>query len=305
MKDIFLQLYKNKTALIAASIFSIYLLVAICAEGYSFYCAKNKTTPVYNVGNIDNRFQAPSTTNLCGTDYQGRSVLWRAIFGIKTAFKIGVIASVLSITIGVFLGAMAGYFGGWVDDIVTWIYSTFASMPTLLFILSFALLVTKGFLFPPLAFFLNIATDTFNMDIGIIAVYLGIGLTGWVGLCRVVRAETMKLRESNYILAAKCAGCGSFRIIIKHIIPNLSHLIIIYFTMRFAYAIMTEVIISYLGIGVQMEPSWGIMISDGQERLWRGVWWELATATTLLFFLTLSLHLLGDFLRDVFDKKSL
>jgi len=298
----FKQLYFNKVALFAAIMFTLFFITAICAECYSFYCENNNIPVVYDQGNINNKYKPPSLKNICGTDYQGRDIFWRGVFGIRTAFKIGIIASVLSITIGVVLGTLAGYFGNWVDDIITWIYSTFAAMPTLLFILAFALLVTKGFLFAPIANILDFLVNTFNMDIGIIAVYLGIGLTGWVGLCRIVRAETMKLREANFVLAAKCAGCSSFRIIIKQIIPNLSHIIIIFFTMRFAYAIMTEVIISYLGIGVQMEPSWGVMISDGQARLWRGIWWELATATTLLFFLTLSLHLLGDFLRDHLSK---
>ncbi len=136
-----------------------------------------------------------------------------------------------------------------------------------------------------------------------LALYLGIGITGWVTLCRVVRAETMKLREAAYVQAAKVAGCGNFRIIFKHIIPNLFHLVIIYFTLRFAYAVMTEVIVSYLGLGVQLAPSWGVMIADGQTRLWRGIWWEVATATAFMFFLVLALHLLGDALRDRLDPR--
>jgi peptide/nickel transport system permease protein len=133
------------------------------------------------------------------------------------------------------------------------------------------------------------------------AVYLGIGLTGWVGLCRVVRAETMKLRESGYVLAARAMGQNPLLIIIRHIIPNLFHLVIVYFTIRFAYAVMTEVIVSYLGMGVELSPSWGVMIADGQGRLWRGIWWEVAAATFFMFFLVLSLHVLGDSMRDLLD----
>jgi peptide/nickel transport system permease protein len=136
-----------------------------------------------------------------------------------------------------------------------------------------------------------------------LALYLAIGVTGWVTLCRVVRAETMKLREAPYIQAAKVAGQNSFKIIFKHIFPNLVHLVIIYFTIRFAYAIMTEVIVSYLGLGVQLAPSWGVMIADGQNGLWRGIWWEIVTATGFMFFLVLSLHVLGDNLRDLLDPR--
>ena len=135
------------------------------------------------------------------------------------------------------------------------------------------------------------------------AVYLGIGITGWVSLCRVVRGETLKLRECGYVQASQVAGQNSFRIITRHIIPNLFHLVIIYFTMRFAFAIMTEVIVSYLGLGVQRVPSWGVMIADGQERLWRGIWWEVAAATGFMFLLVLCLNMLGDALRDTLDPK--
>ena len=136
-----------------------------------------------------------------------------------------------------------------------------------------------------------------------LAVYLGIGLTGWVSLCRVVRAETMRLRERQYVLAAKALGQTDFRILFRHILPNLMHVVIVYFTMRFAFAIMTEVIVSYLGLGVQFEPSWGVMIADGQERLWRGIWWEVGGATLFMFLLVLALNILGDALRDALDPR--
>jgi peptide/nickel transport system permease protein len=113
----------------------------------------------------------------------------------------------------------------------------------------------------------------------------------------------MRLRGRAYVQAARNLGFSDPRIILRHILPNLFHIVIIYFTMRFAYAVMTEVIVSYLGMGVQLEPSWGVMIADGQQRLWRGVWWEIAAATGFMFFLVLSLHVLGDFLRDVLDPR--
>jgi peptide/nickel transport system permease protein len=302
-KEIIARLLKDKMSAAALFILIAYLLAALCVECYGFYCAKTNAVPAYNQGNIDKRYQPPSSRNWMGTDYQGRDVFWRAVAGTSTAIKVGALASLLSALIGVALGAAAGYFGGWIDDFVVWIYSSFASMPTLLFILAFALLVSKGFLFPPLADFLKSTAETFGSDMGMMAIYLGIGLTGWVSLCRVVRGETMRLRELAYVQAAKAMGFSSMRIIIKHIIPNLFHLVIIYFTMRFAYAIMTEVIVSYLGLGVEMAPSWGVMIADGQERLWRGIWWEVAAATGFMFFLVLSLHTLGDSLRDILDPR--
>lgn len=303
IKDVMIRLMKDKISAVMLVIVLLYMAVAVFTECYSVYCSKTGRTPIYDRGNIEERFQPPSAGHCMGTDYRGRDVFWRAVAGTGSAVKIGVLASILSVAIGVTLGACAGYFGGIVDDFVVWIYSTFASMPTLLFILAFALLVTKGFLFPPLVEFFNTVSALCNTEPGMMAVYLGIGITGWVSLCRVVRAETLRLRELAYVQAAKTLGYGAVRIIFRHILPNLSHLIIIYFTMRFAFAVMTEVIVSYLGIGVQLAPSWGVMIADGQERLWRGVWWEVGAATAFMFFLVLALNILGDALRDVLDPK--
>ncbi|MFA7231845.1 MAG: ABC transporter permease [Victivallaceae bacterium] len=303
LKDLFRGLFKDKSTLIPLSVVLIYFFTAIGIEVYSVYCSSRQLTPAYNTGIMSERFQPPSQKHWMGTDYMGRDVFLRAVAGTSTAVKVGVIASIISAVIGVALGALAGYFGGKLDDIVVWIYSTFASVPTLLFILAFALLVSKGFLCQPIAKALTFGAAMLNSDVGMMAVYLAIGITGWVTLCRVVRAETLKLRESGYVQAAKVAGQHSFIIIFKHIIPNLFHLVIIYFTIRFAYAIMTEVIVSYLGLGVQMAPSWGVMIADGQERLWRGIWWEVAAATGFMFFLVLSLHVLGDRLRDLLDPR--
>ncbi len=302
-KDVMRRLCKEKLSLFCLIVVAAYFVMALGVEGYSIYCRKVNLQPVYDVGKMEERFQSPSAGHLMGTDYLGRDVFMRALAGTATAIKVGALASLISAVIGVLLGAFAGYFGGWLDDLVVWLYSTFDSMPTLLFILAFALLVSKGFLYPPLAVTFGTLSAALNTDPGMMAVYLGIGITGWVSLCRVVRGETLKLRECGYIQAAQVAGQNPCRIIIRHIIPNLFHLVIIYFTMRFAFAIMTEVIVSYLGLGVQRVPSWGVMIADGQERLWRGIWWEVAAATGFMFLLVLCLNMLGDALRDTLDPK--
>ncbi len=302
-KYILKRLFSNNLSAFAAVVLLLYLLAGISAEIYSQYCVAYKITPVYKISNIDDRYQPPSSTHWCGTDYRGIDVFWKGFFGIRTALKIGIIGSAFATVIGIFLGIIAGYYGGKIDDIVVWLYSVFASIPTLLFILAFALLLQKGFLSDSLASAFKVFSHNFNTDPGMMALYFGIGLTGWVSLCRVARGEAMRLKTSGYIQAAHALGFNSFRIIIKHLLPNIFHIVIIYFTMRFAYAIMTEVIVSYLGLGVETEPSWGKMISDGQLRLWRGVWWEIAAATGFMFFLVLSLHILGDALRDILDPK--
>lgn len=293
----------QKFAVPALTVFLLFFAAALVSEGYAAWCTIQRQEPVYQVPHPEERNMAPCARHLLGTDYLGRDVLLRAAAASRTAIKVGLIASLLSALLGVALGVAAGYFGGWIDDAVVWIYSTFASMPTLLFILAFALLVSKGFLFPPLAAGFQTVCRALNTEPGMMAVYLGIGLTGWVSLCRVIRAETMRLRTMQYVTAARSLGAGHGRIIFHHIVPNLMHLVIIYFTMRFAFAVMTEVIVSYLGLGVQFEPSWGAMISDGQGQLWRGIWWEAASATGFLFVLVLSLNILGDALRDALDPR--
>lgn len=297
------RLLRDKIAAISLVIVIAYLLAAVGCEAYSFVCAQKGMTPVYDRQDQSAIYQPPSSRHWLGTDFMGRDVMLRAVAGTSTAVKVGLAASLIAAVIGVMLGLVAGYFGGKIDAVVVWLYSTFASMPTLLFILAFALLVSRGFLFPPLQTLFQTLSGKYHLDPGMAAIYLGIGMTGWVSLCQVVRAEAMRLREAAYIQAVRTAGFGSFYIIFRHLLPNIFHLVIIYSTMRFAFAIMTEVIVSYLGLGVQLSPSWGIMISDGQERLWRGIWWEVAAATGFMFFLVLALNLLGDALNDALDPK--
>lgn len=299
--DTLQRLLRRRSAFAALILCLLFLGMTVFAEGYGIYCSAHHIEPVYQRRSLTERFQPPSAKHWLGTDYLGRDVFLRAVFASKTAVKVGVIASLISALVGVTLGMLAGYYGGKTDDFAVWVYSTFASMPSLLFILAFALLVSKGFLPPSLEHGFALLAKALRTEPGMLAVYLGIGLTGWVALCRVVRAETMKLRERQYIMAAKALGLSDFRILMRHILPNLAHLIIVYFTMRFAFAVMTEVIVSYLGLGVQFEPSWGVMIADGQERLWRGIWWEVGGATAFMFVLVLALNLLGDALRDVLD----
>ncbi len=225
---------------------------------------------------IANLFEHP-----LGTDNLGRDVAQRLIQGARIAFQVGIITSLIAIPIGVILGLIAGYFGGWVDDLIVWIYSTVASMPGLLFILAIAMVAGKG----------------------LKGVYLGIGLMTWTGLCRLIRAEVIKHRDRPYVTAARTLGAGPVRIMFRHILPNVFHLVIISFSLRFPSAIGTEVFMSFLGIGVQGEPSWGIMISNARLRLWHGMWWEMTAVTVAVFVVVLAFNLAGDGLRDALDPR--
>lgn len=235
----------------------------------------------YHRQDLDRQFQPPSLDHPMGTDGLGRDVCQRVIQGVRIAFQVGIVTSLIAIPIGVILGCLAGYFGGRLDDFVVWLYTTFACMPSLLFILAIAMVVGRGLL----------------------GVYVGIGFTTWVGLCRLMRAEVMKHKERTYVKAARALGLGPMRILFLHILPNVFHLVIIAFSLRFPAAVGTEVFISFLGIGVQGEPSWGIMIGNARLRLWYGVWWELGFTTLAIFFVVLAFNLFGDALRDALDPR--
>jgi ABC-type dipeptide/oligopeptide/nickel transport system permease subunit len=235
----------------------------------------------YDKQDLERRYEAPSWDYIMGTDNLGRDVFQRLLQGTRIAFQVGVITSLIAIPLGVLLGCMAGYFGGWVDDIIVWLYSSFASIPTIYFVLSIAVVLQRG----------------------LMGVYLAIGFTTWVHLCRLIRGEVMKRKEQAYVKAARTLGFGHSRTIFRHILPNIMHIVIINFSLRFPAAISTEVILSFLGIGAQGEPSWGLMINTARFRLWYGVWWELTFTTIAIFLVVLAFNLFGDALRDALDPK--
>lgn len=223
-----------------------------------------------------------------GTDAEGRSIFFRGIYSIKIAIQIGLITALFSVALGAFLGAAAGYFGGWVDDVVVWIYTTFSSIPNLV------LLVVLAY-----AFTNSAAKDT------LLPVYIAFGATFWIGTCRVIRGETLKLKEMEYVHAARTAGFGPLHILLRYIIPNTAHLMLINFSLLLIAAIKSEVILSYLGFGVKNQPSWGIMIRDAGNNgdVVGGFFWEIGFATVLMFVLVLAFNILSDALQDAFDPK--
>ena len=227
-----------------------------------------------------------------GTDAQGRSILFRGIYSIKVAVQIGVVTALISVFIGAVLGSAAGYYGGWVDHLVVWLYTTFSSIPNLV------LLVVIAYAFTATG---SEAKDT------LLPVYLAFCSTFWIGTCRVVRGETLKLKQLEYVQAAKTAGFGSLRVLFRHVLPNTSHLLLINFSLLLIGAIKSEVILSYLGLGVQSQPSWGVMIRDAGNNgdVMTGFFWQIGTATALMFVLVLAFNILSDALQDAFDPKHL
>lgn len=258
---------------------ALYFGAAVFGEIQYRVAKYRDVTPSYNVVREDARYLPPSLSHPMGTDNLGRDVALRLVQGARIAFHVGIMTSLIAIPLGVLLGLSGGYFGGKVDSLVVWLCATVASMPGLLFILAISTVVGQG----------------------LAGIYLGIGLTTWVGVCRTIRAEVMKHKSKAYVQAAKTLGYSHLRIMFRHILPNVAHIILIQFSIRFPGAVATEVFISFLGIGVQGEPSWGIMINNARLRLWQGVWWEMTFVTLAIFVLVLVFNHLADYLRDRLD----
>ena len=230
---------------------------------------------------VGGSYLPPGVDHWFGTDIFGRSVLIKIIKGAEVAMTVGFFASLLSVVIGLSLGSMAGYFEGRVDEFIVWFYTIFNSIPGIMLLIAM----------------------TFVLEKGIFSVCLALGLTSWVGLCRLIRGEVLKHKQRDYVHAAAAVGGSDMRKLCMHIIPNVFHIVIINFSLQFQYAIKSEVVLSYLGLGVQERPSWGVMIDDAKLELARGVWWQLAAATLAMLVVVLAFNILGDALRDALDPK--
>jgi peptide/nickel transport system permease protein len=217
-----------------------------------------------------------------GTDILGRDVLYRTLKGARVALLIGGFTSAIAIPLALLLGIAAGYYGGRIDDFVFFVMSTLASIPSLLLLIAIVMALGRG---------------TWQ-------VCFALGVTSWVGLCRVSRGETLKLRELDYVQAARALGVSEWRILSRHVLPNLFHLVIVTFVLLFSGLVISETILSYLGIGV--EGSWGQMIDQARNELARepAIWWNITAAGVALFSLLLAVNLLGDALRDVLDPRT-
>ena len=275
------RVWASRAARACLAVLAVFVLAALWGEAAKTWYSWKDATPPWQMQDLAARYLPPSAGHWLGTDGLGRDVFLRLVQGARIAFQVGVVSSLIAIPIGILLGCLGGYFGGKTDDFVIWLSTTFASIPGLLFVLAIAMVVGKGLL----------------------GVFLAIGLTTWVGVCRLIRAEVLQQKSRGYVRAARALGFSHGRILFRHILPNVIHVALVTFTLRFPAAIGTEVFLSFLGIGAQGEPSWGTMISSARLRLWQGMWWELAAVTAAIFAVVLAFNLLGDILRDALDPR--
>ena len=217
-----------------------------------------------------------------GADKLGRDVLSKAIKGTEISVFVGVLAALVATLIGTLLGALAGFFGGKVGDILEWLYNVFEAIPGILLIFAFAAVFGRG----------------------IETVVLILGLTGWTGLYRQVRAEFMKHRSREYVRSAEAIGASQISRMFKHILPNISHVILVRMGLLVVGFIKSEVILSYLGLGVGIDDvSWGTMLSEAQAELILGYWWQLVAATAFMCVFVTAFSLMADAARDALDPK--
>jgi peptide/nickel transport system permease protein len=269
------KLLRDKLAFAALAVIVVYAIVGLLAL---FHLAAT-----HYQDSVGPAYTAPGAKYLLGTDVLGRSVLERVAHGTRIALVVGFVSTGIAIPIGILFGLLAGFFRKRVDDFIVWFYTTVDSIPYILLVLALALILGKG----------------------LVSVCIAIGITSWVGACRVVRGEVIKQKELDYVQAARAMGAGNARILGLHILPNVMHLVLIQASLIFVEAIKSEVILSYLGVGVQGEPSWGVMIDDARiELIGRGAWWQFASATGAMFLLLLAFNVFNDALRDALDPKS-
>jgi len=238
-----------------------------------------------------------------GTDQTGVSILVIALKSIRTALVIGSLTTLVVLPIGVFLGVMAGALRGWVDEVIQYVYTLLASIPDVLLIAASVLLLQAFIDANPQLF----QTALERSDARLLFLCIILGVTSFTGLCRLVRGEAMKLRELEYVQAARSAGVSTVRILFHHITPNLMHIVLISVVMQFSGFILAEAVLSYVGIGVDPKTaSFGILINSARSELAASpvVWWTLTTAFVFMLALVLSANLLADAIRDAFDPRT-
>lgn len=268
------KLKTQKFTMICFSVIAFYLLIALIGAlgflpDHRMEVGPSYTAPAWGISGI------------FGTDFFGYSVLYKILAGTETAMAIGFLTTLIVIPLGVIIGAVAGYYGGWIDDLVVFLCTVVNSVPYILMVIAIAYLLGKG----------------------LESMCVAMGVVGWVPLSRLIRAEFMKHKEREYVLASRLLGANDFILIFKHILPNVFHLAIITASLTVLSAIKSEVILTYLGVGITDGSSWGSMIQAAEKELVTGVWWPLMGVVLAMFFIIYALNVAGDALRDALDPK--
>ena len=238
--------------------------------------------PLARTGVLNRKEFALHSLHLLGTNILGEDVLYDALKGVRTAFIIGIVPLVIAAFFAIVLGLLAGYYGGWVDDVIQYIYQVLSSIPGILLLIAMLTVMERG----------------------IWQLCIALGVTSWLGLCRLIRGETLKVRSMEYVEAARALGASDARLLFRQILPNVMYLVVIEMTLDFSGLVMSEAVLTYIGVGVEPGTgSWGRMILSADRELPNGIWWNLTGASVLLFLLVLAFNLFADALRDALDPR--
>jgi peptide/nickel transport system permease protein len=240
--------------------------------------------------------------HVLGTDKVGEDVFFQSLKSIRTGLVIGTLTTLVMLPAAILLGIMAGYFRGWVDDVIQYLYTTLNSIPGVLLIAAAVLMMQ---------IYMSNHADDFNSvteraDLRLLFLCLILGVTSWTSLCRLLRGEALKLKELEYVQAARAFGVGNFRILLRHVLPNVMHIVLITIVLDFSGLVLAEAVLSYINIGVDPATnSWGNMINGARLELAREpvVWWSLLAAFVFMFTLVLAANLFSDVVRDAFDPR--
>ncbi|MCQ8127819.1 ABC transporter permease [Methylomonas rivi] len=247
-------------------------------------------------------FSLSAYYHVLGTDKVGEDVFYQTLKSIRTGLVIGSLTTLVMLPLAIVFGIMAGFFKGWVDDVIQFIYTTLNSIPSVLLIAASILMVQV---------YMTNHPENFNnllvrADMRLLFLCLILGVTSWTGLCRLLRAETLKLREMEYVLAAQALGVKPAMILFRHILPNVMHIVLISVVLDFSSLVLAEAVLSYINIGVDPTThSWGNMINSARLEMAREpvVWWSLTAAFVFMFALVLAANLFADSVRDAFDPR--
>lgn len=240
--------------------------------------------------------------HIFGTDKVGEDVFYQSLKSVRTGLVIGTLTTLIMLPFAVLLGIMAGYFKGWVDDVIQYLYTTLNSIPSVLLIAAAILMLQVYLANHPEMF----ETDEQRSDMRLFFLCVILGITSWTGLCRMLRGETMKLAELDFIQASRAFGVSHAKTIMRHILPNVLHIVLISVVLDFSGLVLAEAVLSYVGVGVDPTmQSWGNMINGARLEMAREpiVWWSLAAAFMFMFVLVLAANLFSDVVRDAFDPR--
>jgi peptide/nickel transport system permease protein len=237
-----------------------------------------------------------------GTDKVGQDVLYQSLKSIRTGLVIGTLTTLVMLPFAIMMGLMAGYFRGWIDDVIQYLYTTLNSIPGVLLIAA-AILILQVYIANHADEFTSLEH---RADMRLLFLCIILGITSWTGLCRMLRGETLKLREIDYVQAAQAFGVGNMTIMLRHLLPNVMHIVMISIVLDFSGLVLAEAVLSYINIGVDPTMhSWGNMINSARLEMAREpiVWWSLAAAFLFMFVLVLAANLFSDAVRDAFDPR--